>query len=101
VMNKHSWSSVPHDLSDFLLHIGLIAVDNAFAACAFFVLKWAFVKAHKCICLEFYAFCAKLAVSSMMSFAVNFGHVTYCFLFSFHSFMFRVRWLRLHVNESL
>ena len=101
MMNKHSWSSVPHNLADFLFHVGAVAVDDAFAAGAFFVLKRAFVEPHKCVGLEFGAFCAKLAVSSVVSFAVNFRHVTYCFLFSFHSFMFRVRWLRLHDNHSL
>ena len=37
----------------------------------------------------------------MMIFAVDFYHVAYGLFFAFHSFMVRVGWLGLHVNQVL
>ena len=76
-------------------------MDDAFAAGAFFVLKGTFVKAHEGVFLELSAFGAYFAFGAVVVFAVDFNHVSDGFLFPFHSFMFRVRWLRLHVISSL
>ena len=72
-------------------------MDNAFAAGAFFVLERAFVKPHKSVLLKFAAFGAKFAVGAVVVSAVDFHHVSDSFLFPFHSFMFWVWRLRLHV----
>ena len=72
---------------------------DAFSACALFLLKRTFVKAHKGIFLELGAFGAKFAMGSVMAFAVDLDHEAYCFLLAFHSFVFRVRWLRLHAES--
>jgi len=76
-------------------------VNYAFAACTFFLLKGAFVKAHECIFFKLRAFGAKVAFGSVVAFTVDLYHVPYGLFLSFHSFMFWVRWLRLHVNSSL
>ena len=86
---------------DFFFHVWSVAVYDAFAACAFLVLKWTFVKTHECIFFEFFAFRAEFAMSVVVSFAIDFYHVAYGFFLSFHSFMFWIRWLRLHVKSSL
>ena len=99
MMQKHSRTRVTHDLFDFFLHVGAVAVDEAFAACAFFVLKGAFVKTHERVLFEFFAFRAEFAVGSVMVFAVDFNHVADGFLFAFHSFMFWVGRMRLHVKS--
>ena len=99
MMQKHSWTRVTHDLFDFLLHVGAVAVDEAFAAGAFFVLKRAFVKAHERVLFELPAFRAEYAVGFMVVSAVYFDHVTYRFLFAFHSFMLGVGSLRLHATS--
>jgi len=101
VMEEHSWTRITHYNFDFFLHFRFIAVDNAFAACAFFVLKGTFVKTHKRVFLELPAFWTYFAFSSVVVFAVDFYHVSNGFLFTFHSFMFRIRWLRLHEIPSL
>ena len=99
VMQKHPGTRVTHDFFDFFFHVGAVAVDEAFAAGAFFVLKGAFVKAHKRVFLELPAFGAEFAVGAVVSFAVDFHHVVYGFLFTFHSFVFWVGRLRLHVSQ--
>jgi len=100
VMNKHTWTRIPHHNLDFFFHVRFIAVNNAFAAGAFLVLKWTFVKAHKCVFLELSAFLAYFAMGAVVVFAVDFNHVSNGFLFAFHSFMFRVWWLWLHIIPS-
>jgi hypothetical protein len=100
-MDQHAWSSVTHHGSDFFFHIRFVAVDEAFAACAFFVLKGAFVKPQECIFLELSALGTYFALGAVVVSAVNFYHVPDGFLFAFHSFMFWVRWLRLHVNQLI
>lgn len=74
-------------------------MDDAFAACAFFLLKRAFVKAHECIFLKLGTFRAQFAVGFVVTFAVYLYHITYGFFLPFHSFVFWVRWLRLQVNQ--
>jgi hypothetical protein len=74
-------------------------VYDAFAAGAFFLLKGAFVKAHERIFLKLGAFGAEFTVGFVVAFAVNFCHVPYGFLFAFHSFMFWIEWLWLHVKS--
>ena len=76
-------------------------MDYAFAAGAFFVLERAFVKSRECICFKFDAFRAQFAVSFVVVFAVDFYHVCYGLFFAFHSFMFWVRLLWLHVESEL
>jgi hypothetical protein len=100
-MDKHAWARIPHYNSDFFFHIRLIAVDDAFAASAFFILKGTFVKAHEGVFLELSAFRAYFAFRAVVVFAVDLNHVSYGFLFTFHSFVFRVWGLRLHVYPSL
>jgi len=56
MMQKHSWTRVAHDFSDFFFHVGAVAVNDAFAAGAFFLLEGAFVEAHKGVGFEFGAF---------------------------------------------
>ena len=96
VMQQHSWSRVPHDGFDFLLHVGAVAVDDAFAAGAFLILKRAFVQPQKSVLLKFPAFGAQFAVGAMVAFAVDACHVGDGFLFPFHSFVFWVWRLRQH-----
>ena len=100
VVQKHPWTRVTHDLFDLFLHVGAVAVDETFAAGAFFVLKRAFVKTHKSVLFELLAFGAEFAVGSMMVSAVYFNHVPYGFLFPFHSFVFWVGRLRLHAIST-
>jgi hypothetical protein len=76
-------------------------MNDAFTAGAFFVLKGAFVKAHEGVFLELSAFGAYFAFRAVMVFTVDLNHISDGFLFAFHSFMFWVRWLRLHVISSL
>jgi len=56
VMQQHSWTRIPHNDLDFFFHARAVAVDQTFAARAFFVLEWAFVKAQKSVFFEFFAF---------------------------------------------
>ncbi len=100
MVQQHSGTRVPHDHLDFFLHIRAVAVNKAFAASAFFVLKRALVKAQKRIFFELRAFRAEFAVCSMMASAKYFDHIAYGFLFPFHSLVFRVRGLRLQINRS-
>jgi len=100
MVQKHSWTRVTHDLFDFFLHVWAVAVDEAFATGAFFVLKRAFVKAHERVLFELIAFRADFAVGSMVVSAVYFDHVTYRFLFAFHSFMLGIGRLRLHPTSA-
>ena len=76
-------------------------MDYAFAAGAFFVLKGTFVKTHEGVFLELSAFEAYFAFRAVVVLAVDLNHISDGFLFPFHSFMFWVRWLRLHVISSL
>ena len=71
-------------------------MNDAFAACAFFVLENAFVKARESVLLELLAFGAEFAMSAVVVFAVNIYHVAYGFLFALHSFVFWVGRLGLH-----
>ena len=74
-------------------------MDDAFAACAFFVLKRTFVKAHEGIFFELDAFRAQFtAVGVVVTFAVDFYHISYGFLFTLHTFVFWIGWLWLHVK---
>ena len=100
-MNEHSRSRVTHDILNFFFHIWSVAVNYAFATCAFFVLKWTFVKAQKSVFFELFAIGAEFSVGFVVIFAVNVDHVAYGFLFSLHSFVFWVRRLRLHFNSIL
>ena len=75
-------------------------MNDAFAAGTFFLLKRAFVKAHEGVFLELSAFLAYLTVCAVVVFAVDFYHVSYGLLFTFHSFVFWVGYLRLHVISS-
>jgi hypothetical protein len=76
-------------------------MDQTFAAGAFFVLKGAFVKSKESIFFELRALGTKFAVGFMVVFAVDVDHVADGLFFTFHSFMFGVRGLRLHLNSSL
>ena len=100
-MKKHTWTRITHYHFDFFLHVRFVAVDDAFAAGTFFLLKRAFVKAHEGVFLELSALLAYLTVCAVVVFAVDFYHVSYGLLFTFHSFVFWVGWLRLHVNLKL
>lgn len=75
-------------------------MDDAFAASAFFVLKGTFVKAHERIFLKLPTLGTNFAMSAMVIFAVDFNHVSDCFLFAFHSFMLWVWGLWLHIIPS-
>jgi hypothetical protein len=101
VVNEHSRSRVTHDLFNFFFHVWSVAVNYTFATCAFFVLKWTFVKAQKSVFFELFAFGAELFAGFVVIFAVNVNHVAFCFLFTLHSFVFWVRRLRLHFNSIL
>ncbi len=74
-------------------------MDYAFAAGAFFLLKWAFVKAHERVFFKLGAFFAEFALGAVVVFAVNVHHVAYGFLFPFHAFMLWVWRLRLQANQ--
>ena len=100
VVQEHSGSRVAHDRFDFFFHIWLVAVDETFAARAFFVLKWALIKPQKSIFFELRAFGAEHTIGSMVVFAVNINHVAYGFLFTLHSFVIWVRRLPLHFKSS-
>ncbi len=101
VVEEHPWTRVTHDPFDFFFHVGAVAVNQAFAAGAFLVLKRALVKPHESVLLELLAFLAEFAVGSVVVFAVDVHHVAYGFLFTFHSFVFWVRRLRLHSNQRV
>jgi hypothetical protein len=70
MMQKHSWTRITHYYSDFFFHIWAVAMDEAFAASAFFVLKGAFVKPQKRVFFKFAAFLAYFTVCSMVIFTV-------------------------------
>lgn len=72
-------------------------MDEAFAAGAFLILERALVKPQKSVLLELFAFGAEFAAGSMVVSAIDVYHVGDGFLFPFHSLMFRVWRLRLHV----
>ena len=74
-------------------------MDNAFAACSLFLLEGALCETKMCVFFEFLAFTAEFAVGAVVAFAVNINHVGDGVTFSFHTFMFRVRRLRLHTNK--
>jgi len=59
-------------------------------------LKRAFVKAHERVLSEFFALGTEFAARFVVVSAVDFNHVADGFLFTFHSFVFWVRRLRLH-----
>ena len=63
-------------------------------------MKRAFVKPKKSVFFELLALGAKFAVGFVVVFAVDVNHVADGFLFTFHSFMFGVRELWLHVNSA-
>ncbi len=97
MINQQARSRIAHDFAHFRFHIGFIAVDFAFAAGAFLVLEGAFVKALDGVVFELLAFGAELSVGYMVvPFAVDVNHVADGFLFTYHSFMSWVWWLRLH-----
>lgn len=99
VVNEHSRSRVTHDLFNFFFHVWSVAVNYAFATCAFFVLKWTFVKAQESVFFELFAFGAEFFAGFVVTFAVDVDHVAYGFLFTLHSFVFWVRRLRLHFKS--
>lgn len=86
--HKHSGSRVPHDFLHFLLHVWAVAVDEAFAAGAFLLLKRTLVQTHTRILHELGAFCAEFAVGSVVSFAVDVHHGFDGFLLTRYSGMF-------------
>jgi hypothetical protein len=45
MINQQARARVTHDFSNFLFHVGFVAVDSAFAACAFLFLEGALVEA--------------------------------------------------------
>ena len=100
MMKKHTWTRITHYNLDFFFHVRAVAVDEAFAACAFFLLKRTFVKPQKCILFKFLAFLAYFAVGSVVVFAVEFNHVLYGFFLASYSFMLWLRCLRFHVNSA-
>jgi hypothetical protein len=56
VTEKQPGTRVPHNLSDFQFHVWFIAVDAAFAASGFLVLKRAFTQTHERVFFELLAF---------------------------------------------
>ena len=98
-MYEHAWTRIPHYSFNLELHVGLVAMNNAFATGAFLVLEGAFVKPQKCIFFEFAALGAELPVGAMVIFAVYVYHVTDCLLFPSHSLVCRIMGLRLHIDH--
>ena len=76
-------------------------MDEAFAACCFLLLEGAFVEAHERVFPKLGTFGAHSAVCFVVVSAVDFHHVSDGSLLTFHSFMFGVGWLWLHVNLLL
>lgn len=74
-------------------------MDDAFAACGFFLLEGAFVEAQKSVFLELLAFWAEFAVGFVVVSAVYFYHVADGFFLSFHSLVFRVGRLGFHFDR--
>ena len=101
MIEKHAWSGVTHYDFYFLFHVWAVAVDEAFAAGAFFLLKRTFVKPQKSIFFEFFAFLAYFAVGSMVFSAVEVNHIPYGILFTSYPFVLRLRRLRFNTNPSL
>jgi hypothetical protein len=98
--HQQPWTRIPHNLPHPLLHIRPITVNGAFAAGCFFVLEGAFAEAQKRVVLEFLAFLTEGAVGVVVAFAVDFCHDGYGSSFAFHSFVFGVWGLRLHICST-
>jgi hypothetical protein len=81
MLQQHAGSGVPHYFFDFFFHVGPVAVDDTFAACALLLLKRTLVKTHKGVCLELCTVGAEVSVGSVVGFAVYLDHGSDGFLF--------------------
>ena len=97
-MQQHARTRVAHDFLNFYLHVWLVAVDKAFAAGAFLLLKWAFVKTHESVGFEFGAFGAKFPMGFVVCLAVDVHHVVDGFLFSGYAWVFGSGLLCFHLK---
>jgi hypothetical protein len=100
MIKQHSRTRITHDFLYFFLHFRAVAMDKTFAASTFFLLKRTLIQTQKRVFLKLRTFRAKLTMAFVVVSAVDFDHVVYGFLLTLHSFMFRIRRLRLHINST-
>ena len=87
VIVYHPGSGVPHNLSDFLPHQGIVAMNTAFGTCGFGITKAALFKFYMGIIDKFPAFITG-GGSGMVFAAIQCDHLFYSYFFCVYSIVF-------------
>ena len=85
MMPDHTGSGIPHDLTDLLPHLRLIAMDRTVAAGSLVFLKGAVFKPEPRVFQQLPTFIAEFPFCMVIVPAVNSDHGFYGFSLSFHA----------------